>query len=295
VEKKTSEVNPASLLFVLGGVMDYKLKSVTDAGLEATVDVLNEAFSDYFVEIVLTLPHFLQMMVQESIDAASSRVVVLDDKPVGVGLIARRGWSSRLAAMGVIPAARAKGAGGWLMEQLISEAKARGEKQLFLEVIDQNEAAVRLYQGCGFQTIRRLVGYKLAQPENGEKEPLQEIDIRAAAQMVTTFGLPNLPWQLSGESLMSLSRPNRAYQLDGAVAVITDPDEATIKLRSLIVKPEVRRQGQATKLLRGLLTKYPNKEWAVPVQFPEEMGGMFESLNFEQVSMSQFQMELVWE
>ena len=80
--------------------------------------------------------------------------------------------------MAVVPEARGRGVGKWLMAQLIAEAKARGERVMVLEVIEQNEPAVRLYKGCGFHTQRRLVSYALAQAEEmAEVEP-EEVDPR---------------------------------------------------------------------------------------------------------------------
>ena len=41
------------------------------------------------------------MVRKDGIDLAISRVLFTDDEPVGIALIARRGWTSRLAAMGI--------------------------------------------------------------------------------------------------------------------------------------------------------------------------------------------------
>ncbi len=67
--------------------------------------------------------------------------------------------------MGIVVNARNSGVGTWAMEQLIEEAKARGEKQMLLEVIEQNTAGVKLYEKVGFEKVRRLVGYKIENPQ----------------------------------------------------------------------------------------------------------------------------------
>ena len=75
--------------------MRTELRPLLDHGLQESVGLMNLGFSDYFVHIELNLPMFLNMARVESIDLACSRVIFLDDKAVGIVLIARRGWTSR--------------------------------------------------------------------------------------------------------------------------------------------------------------------------------------------------------
>jgi ribosomal protein S18 acetylase RimI-like enzyme len=79
-------------------------------------------------------------------------------------MIARRGWTSRLAAMGITSNARSSGVGTWAMEQLIEEAKARGEKEMVLEVIEQNTAGVKLYEKSRLSKIQAVGGIQTRKP-----------------------------------------------------------------------------------------------------------------------------------
>ena len=54
-------------------------------------------------------------------------VVHVDGTPAGVVLMARRGWTSRVAAMAVVPEFRRQRAGRALMEHVLAEAKQRGD------------------------------------------------------------------------------------------------------------------------------------------------------------------------
>jgi ribosomal protein S18 acetylase RimI-like enzyme len=209
---------------------------------------------------------------------------------VGAALIARRGWTSRLAGMAIAPDARAQGIGRWCMDRLLHGARARGERAMVLEVIEQNEPAVRLYQRCGFRTLRRLVSYVVSQPAGAADVALEEADLHTVARLVSAHGLPDLPWQISGESLAQAGPPNRAYRLGAAYVTISNPDEAQVAIRSLLVAPNGRRQGQATRLLRAVMARHPGKTWQVPALCPEEIGGVFEKAGFVQESLSQLQM-----
>jgi len=270
--------------------MNIELRPLLEYGLEESVTLMNRGFADYFVHMELTLPMFLNMLRTESIEVGSCRAIWVDDEAAGLALIARRGWSSRLAAMSLIPASRGRGVGRRTMDLLLAEAAARGDRAMVLEVIESNAPAVRLYEACGFHIERRLIGYEEVFPESGDRGALQEVDIREVAAPVTQHGLDNLPWQISGESLAQSGAPSRAYQLDGAYAVISNPEAEQIGIRSVIVRPEARQQGQATLLLKTIIAQHPNKKWLVPALCPEEIGGLFEGVGFRRDKLSQLQM-----
>ena len=280
--------------------MNLDLASVLDYGLDRTVALLNRGFADYVVPIELDAAELTHMVAQDGIDVSSSRVVVRDGQAAGIALIARRGWTARLAAMALVPEARGAGIGSWLMERLIDEARARGERAMTLEVIEQNEPAVHLYAKCGFCTMRRLVGYVASPPHDSGaasdsvQAALVEIDVCELARQVSACGLPDLPWQVSGASLAQMGPPNVAYQLDDALVLLSDPEASQIAIRALLVAPQARRQGQAARLLRALLARHPRKTWRVPALCPEEAGGPFEKAGFERTSLSQLQMIREW-
>jgi ribosomal protein S18 acetylase RimI-like enzyme len=280
--------------------MNLELESVLGYSLDRAVDLLNRGFADYVVPIELDAVELHQMVVQDGIDVSSSRVVYHDGQAAGIALIARRGWTSRLAAMALVPEARGAGVGSWLVDRLIDEAQARGEHAMVLEVIEQNGPATQLYHKSGFRTVRRLVGYTLSPPHDNletDKEQhaaLQEIDIREFARQVSGHGLPDLPWQISGESLAQMGPPNVAYRLGDASVLLSDPEAPQVAVRALLVVPQSRQRGQATRLLRALLARYPLKTWRVPALCPEETGGPFERAGFERGALSQFQMIREW-
>ncbi len=319
--------------------MSLELKTMLDYDLGQAADIMTRAFAGYQVRIEVDSARLSEMIVQDGIGIGDSRVVLRDGEVVAAALIARRGWSSRLAGMAVLPEARGQGIGGWLTEMLLAESKERGERRMELEVIASNAAAVRLYEKCGFRRIRRLVGFSAAGKagpegvasgeagagevragEDGPGEPaageahggeaaagnaaardavtgdlkVEEADIREVARKVTAYGLSNLPWQISGETLAKFGPPYVAYAMDGAYAVISSPRERSVTIRSVVVEPERRRRGRAARLLRALIAAHPAEEWRVPALCPEEMAPLFESLGFARGSLSQLHMVAEW-
>lgn len=274
------------------GYMKFDSRPASDSTLPDLVKLLNLGFENYLVPIQFSLPQFLTMVRKDSIDLTSSRILLADDEPSGIALIARRGWTSRLAAMGISHQIRGKGAGSWFMEKLIDEARERGNHEMVLEVIEQNEAAVCLYQKYGFQTIRRLIGFTRTDTMENNKGDLQEIDLRAAGSLISQHGLPDLPWQLSGETIAHLNPPARAYRNGQAYAVISNPDAEQIVIWSLLVEQDARGNELGVDMLNSIATKHAGKTWRVPAILPEELGKTYERAGFEKEHLSQWQMKL---
>lgn len=270
----------------------FSFKPASEYSIPQLADLLTRGFEGYFVPINITPPVLLAMMRRDGIDLTESRVLLKDGGEVGISLIARRGWTSRLAAMGIVSSARSGGAGTWAMQNLIQEARQRGEKEMLLEVIEQNTAGVKLYEKVGFQKIRRLVGYKLEIPKIESGEELDEIDIRELARMVTYHGLNDLPWQLSGTTVMHFTPPSRAFRLNDAYCLISNPEMNDIAIQSVLVKARSRGAGLSVVLMRSLFAKFPNKVWHVSPIYPEEMGFIFEHVGMTREDISQWQMSL---
>ena len=133
------------------------------------------------------------------------------------------------------------------------------------------------------------MSYSLENP-TGVTARLEEIDLRTMGRLIFLHGYQDFPWQMSGESLLQMSLPNRAFRyMDSAVA-ISSPAAEQIFIRALLLNIENKTQIQT--LLQGLFALYPGKTWKVPAIFPEEFCGTFEQAGFERGSLAQFQMAL---
>jgi GNAT superfamily N-acetyltransferase len=232
------------------------------------------------------------MLFKDNIDLNSSRVLLVDDQPAGIALIARRGWTSRLAAMGITKEMRGKKAGKWFMEKLIDEARKRKDREMVLEVIEQNEPAVHLYKNFGFETVRRLIGLICQVAKENTRTDLQEIDLREMGRLISQHGLQDLPWQLSGETIALMNPPTRAYKLGEAYITISNPDVEHVVISSLLVEPSARGRGLGVEMLKKIMAHHTGKIWHVPAIWPEEFGVIFERTGFQREKLSQWQMRL---
>jgi GNAT superfamily N-acetyltransferase len=111
-------------------------------------------------------------------------------------------------------------------------------------------------------------------------------------RLILQYGLPDLPWQLSGETIALLNPPARAYKNGGAYIAISNPDVEHVVIWSLLVEPDARGEGLAVNMLNQILANHKGKTWHVPAIWPEEFGIIFERAGFQREDLSQWQMRL---
>jgi ribosomal protein S18 acetylase RimI-like enzyme len=255
---------------------------------------LGRAFAGYIVPLNFTAEAYERRFRAEDLDPYASRVYEWEGAAAGVMLIARRGWSSRIAAMGLAPELRGGGVGRRLLGETIAEAWARGERTMVLEVIEGNAPAVALYTKLGFQPRRRLVGYRWEVQIPEPSDLLEEIDPLDFARAVAREGEPDLPWMLTAETLSAFSAPSRAFRLeDRAYAMVGDPAAERLALTGLVVARDHRRQGWGSRLLSALCETFAGRPWAVSPIVPEGLAdGFFTRLGWERQPLCQWEMVL---
>lgn len=268
--------------------MDYQTQPLKTLPLHEAANLFNRSFEGYFVPVQFTESSFSTFVQRDQIDFEASQILLAKGQAVGIALIACRRRASRMGGFGIVREFRGQGAGSWFVERLLDQARMRGEKQMYLEVITQNEPAVRLYQGHRFTKMRQLLGFKVEAPSGRADENLQVSEQVLVLDMIRAYGLPDLPWQLDAGTLESVK--SFGYRLGSAFALISNPSAELVSFRSLIVQPRSRGHGQGTRLLEALFASYPGRIWQVPAIFPEEMGNTFVRAGMQVEELSQWQM-----
>ena len=256
---------------------------------------MEHCFQGYVVPMRATPQLWEQRFRREHLDPWASRIYRRGGETVAVAFVCRRGWTSRVGGMAVAPDARGGGLGRRVMEDAIAEARARGDRALVLEVIEQNTPAVKLYDSLGFRRMRRLVGYRWQPGQaQGAAGALREVDPLELARVAHLEGEPELPWMLASETLSAVTAPARAFALEErAYALVANPAAETLTLSALVVPRAHRRQGWGTRALHALAAAFPGKPWqAVPI-IPEELAPhFFTRTGWERQEISQFDMRL---
>lgn len=66
---------------------------------------------------------------------------------------------AEIVSIGVLPAARRGGIGAALLADVLCRAVLLGAKRIFLEVSEENPAAIELYRAAGFEEVGRREDY----------------------------------------------------------------------------------------------------------------------------------------
>jgi ribosomal protein S18 acetylase RimI-like enzyme len=264
---------------------------------EVTAAIVH-CFQNYLVQMQFTPEKYEIRFRGEHLDPFASRVYHSEGMPAAVVMIARRGWTSRLAAMAVAPDFRRRGLGKEVMQVALQEAALRKDRSMILEVFEQNLAAVSLYTGLGFRPIRRLIGYDL-RPESSrdrgsDSELLQEIDPAIVARLIAKDGEPDLPWMLMPETFAAATLPVQALHLDEtAFTIVADPKAEKIVVRALLVRKTHRRQGWGSRILRALGALFADRPLAIQGLVPETLApGLFLRAGWQRQTLNQFEMKI---
>lgn len=254
--------------------------------------LFERGFEGYVVPIHTT-PRAMEARNRlETVDLFASQIALAGAEPVALGLIARRGRRSRLAAMGVIPAARGTGVAQALLGQLIEDARDRGDDELVLECIASNERALRLYRRAGFVPTRRLVGWRAGKLAP-EPQPLVEIDPATPGRAIARCEHGPLPWQVAAETLAAMTAPARAWTIDGSAYVVAIAGLNEVTIRGLFTWPDRRREGHAARLVRGLAAAFAPLPLAMPPIVPDGLGReLAEHLGLAPHELAQLEMAL---
>lgn len=127
--------------------------------MERLTHAFNLGFAGYLLPMEQTPESLARMIFEEDVRLELSLALFVDGAPAGIGLVAVRGVRGWVAGMGVAPAWRGQGLGGELLRQLLARLEGAGVREVRLEALEANTAAITLYQKAGFRTLRPLTVY----------------------------------------------------------------------------------------------------------------------------------------
>lgn len=131
--------------------------SAATVSLEAYAAAINASFEGYPVQITFNGSMLARRVRFEQHDLESSLLAFEGDEPVGMAGLSIRGTRGWVSGFGVVPAWRRRGLARRLMSALLERARADGLRQLSLEVLAGNTAALRLYESAGMRVTRDLL------------------------------------------------------------------------------------------------------------------------------------------
>jgi GNAT superfamily N-acetyltransferase len=179
-----------------------KLLPATALGLSALVEPFNAGFADYLVPMTIDESGLRDHVDTNGIDLDCSRVAV-DERAVAFALIALRGADGWVGGMGTVPSWRQRGLGERVLLAAIEAARSRGCRTVWLEVIECNLAAIRLYRKLGFEPARDLLVWSL--PPTGAAPPAgRMVRPDVAHAWIVRNRRRREPWQRADEAVASM-------------------------------------------------------------------------------------------
>jgi GNAT superfamily N-acetyltransferase len=178
------------------------LLPATALDLPALAKLFSACFSDYVVPMHMDERALREHVEINGVDLGCSRVVV-EERPAAFALIARRGAAAWVGGMGTLATHRRRGLGRCALLAGIETARDQGCTEVWLEVIDSNQAAARLYGELGFEVQRELTVWFLS-AAGTDPPPVRPIGPDAARLWIATYRRSREPWQRADESLANM-------------------------------------------------------------------------------------------
>lgn len=268
-----------------------------DVPLAEQAKVFSQAFTGYvggsFEMDAAALARFI---FHQGADLTYSYFVRITDGLAGFAYINRTGNISRVAGMGVVPAARRAGVARRLLVHLLEEARTRGDQAMMLEVLEQNPAARELYTRQGFRETAHLLSWrrKADAPAIESTAVLEKISLIRACQIPSALDYPDLPWPISRHAIAK-SAATCAFRSGHALIVMGDPEVSPVRVHALSCSSTMD-WAALRETLNALLQRYPDREFFTPPVFPERFGEeVFQPLGFAREPLSQFLMRYDWD
>jgi ribosomal protein S18 acetylase RimI-like enzyme len=180
--------------------MPAVLGPASSLSLPALTAVFNAGYEGYATPFNLDEAALRWMVDSFDIDREASRVAVRNGEPVGFANLALRGDQAWIGGVGVVASARRQGLGEQLMLAVHEEARKRGVARVWLEVIEQNEAAFLLYEKLGYEVTREVEVWTLsAEISAGSARAVSASD---AHSRIRALRHAREPWQRADETIV---------------------------------------------------------------------------------------------
>ncbi len=235
------------------GMSEYTFSNLLSYNMAEIAALVNAGFAEYYRPVRSDASAAASFMRISSLDLTHSLAMhAADGQFVGLSRLGARGKRGWLGGFALVPAFRGQGVGKLLLDRQLVVAREAGLTSLQLEVLIQNERAMRLYAGAGFV------------PQYGHIE--LAIELAALAQHVTTAKVqPAEPeklhdWLLTGRQPIWYRERSSLVAIGGEGLVAMRPGGATA---AIIYR---RRAEQVTLYAAALIDPLSANDLALLIQ-----------------------------
>src|SRR5579884_812793 len=192
-----------------------EFRPASTLSLGERTSLFNAAYEGYLVPMHLEESALALMDETFDLDLDASRIAYREGEAVGLANLAVRGEDGWVGGVGVVVAARRTGVGEALMQAVHAEARARGVRRVWLEVIVDNTGAFALYEKLGYRTVRDVEVWSL--PLSGsEKSDAEDVSAADAHARVRQLRASREPWQRADGTLAHYEDARGLVTAEGA-------------------------------------------------------------------------------
>jgi len=221
--------------------VSLELRSARPLDIAEYTALFNAAYEGYLIPFHIEEGAVAAMIGAFDLDLDASRIAYRDGAAVGLANLGVRGEDAWIGGVGVVPAARRSGVGEALMRALHEQARERGIRRVWLEVIVENTGAFALYEKLGYRTVRDVEVWTLP-VSLSERSEAEEVSPDVAHVRIRELRAGRDPWQRADETLA---------HYDDARGLVTEAGAAVYRQSGENIQL-VQIAGEAEPLLRAL-------------------------------------------
>jgi RimJ/RimL family protein N-acetyltransferase len=188
---------------------DISFAPASNYSLIELANIFTRSFAEYFYPGITTPDTLSRRIREEQIDLRASQVLLVDNTPAGIALIAQRDRRAWCAGFGVMREQRGHGFAHDLAAAMLQAAREADAEHFSLEVLTRNDKALRVYERAGLRITRRLLILTWRPGDNEPPAPPYPLDSVNPADLVLTLfsALHPAPaaWQREPAALLSLT------------------------------------------------------------------------------------------
>lgn len=243
----------------------YTYEPLGETGIQTIYHVFSDAFSDYQVNLGMSLDQFRIMTQRRGYTPAVSVGAFRDagHEPVGFVLNCLRNWEGKSTAYdagtGVSPASRRQGVTSQMFDRALDLLARNNVKQYLLEVLQQNQAAFELYKKQGFTVTRAFSCFEKDAGRGAPEAAPHRVQYvsgfsRDEWELLKTFWDFHPSWQNSIDSIEAVREKfvyatvRRGHQIAGYGVI----EKRTGDIPQLAVGRKHRRNGIAGSIAASL-------------------------------------------
>ncbi|WP_158525158.1 GNAT family N-acetyltransferase [Phaeobacter inhibens] len=174
------------------------------------------AFADYIVPLQPDADTFKAALSARGFDPNASFIAVDDDEIIGFWNVATRNTKRYLIGSGTRIGHRGRGLASRLGMAAISSAENAGIESFWLEAINGNTSAERLYRKMGFDVTRKLDCYRFDHP-SPDQSSCKLSDFDTVANVIQRYSTWEPTWQNATETISGSHLTSFLHEKGGAI------------------------------------------------------------------------------